>query len=277
MQEDQSNLSRNINLFLNSFFVNQIIDYNVGVITSESRENKIGRLQGHPLWVHSKTPNKEIQLARNLLVGTKGSSTEFFFQPVISAITGSSRIHNRGFYREDAYLVLIYLTDSESQEKDITPMQFYDYLVGLKDKPEKIIVYAAYLPLRPHLCRPDRSEPPPRKLSKFFHKVRATTFELCDPNFGKRLAELGDDLKSRISVFIPLKRFPDVDTIELTYGNFKIPQSLDTGWSYIPEKVGISISSGLKVPDQPPGTRLKISYVPIDVTKREALKRKSKR
>lgn len=51
-------------------------------------------------------------------------------------------------------------------------------------------------------------------------------FSLCDPNFGQKLAEVGADIRLRVSQKIPLPVRPVDGTIKLKYGT----QVIDKKW-----------------------------------------------
>jgi hypothetical protein len=61
------------------------------------------------------------------------------------------------------------------------------------------------------------------KLEEFFKLTNATSFGLCDADFGVKLAELGADLVRRVSSVLYLSRPAQPHTIKVTFGSQIFP------------------------------------------------------
>lgn len=270
MKEYQENLSENIKSFANRFFKNSFFDYHVGVITSSMREYKYQPGDnGYFFGVNSKfitnsTPYPELQLRMNLLVGIAGSTDEKFFAPVIKAITPPlSQGYNKGFYREDAYLAILFITDTDDQSFDWDPQTFYQKLLSLKkNRADKILSYGALVPPYSTDCERDFVMDPSRDgyLIEFIQNyAHGSFFNLCSDKYGEELARVGEDLVKRIEYFVPLKRLPDVNSIVVKWGHQMIPQDPLKGWSYDASRAGIVLGRDIKLNDES-GAELKISF-----------------
>lgn len=269
MSTHQNNLANNIDLFTREFTKSSFVDYHVGVITSSmgsgfgmcGRVGCNGVLVGPPNWIERSTPNGIGVLQRNFVVGTDGSGSETFFDPVVAALTAPvMNNENKGFYRAKAHLAVIFVTDADDQSR-MSSADFYNFLKGLKGAIDKVSVYAAYIPTADRNC--DRGgETPPRKLEQLFSRVNAVTVGLCDPQFGKKLSEVGKDLFRRIARVMYLARVPDYTSIKVQYGNIFLPRDIKKGWTYDPTRNALLFGEEINWDSQPPGSNLNVEYTP---------------
>lgn len=258
----QSNLATNIDLFTAGLGKTQILDYHIGVTTTDFSFSTSGVLRGFPTYVDKNTPDGLIRLRNNLVVGTSGPGTESVFEPTIRALSEPNLSNsNKGFYRPEAYLALVYVTDAVDQS-DNQAGDLYNFLMNLKDwDREKIISYGVIIPVGEKNCdRDDGSEP--IKIEEFLHMAKGISFSLCAPDYGQRLAGIGDDLVRRVGMFIPMKQIPVVRTIQVKYGTQIIPEDVDSGWSYDPGRVGINLGPKLELEEQPAGSELEVTFIP---------------
>lgn len=273
MDDKQRLLSTNIALFTQEFTKSSFVDYHVGVITSSTGSKgsyecgKVGcngHLVGPPNWIERGTPNAITVLQNNFMVGTNGSGNEEFFDPVRLALSAPViNNENKGFYRSKAHLAIIFVTDAEDQSKTrMSPDQFIDFLRKLKGSPDQFSIYAAYIPSNDRSC--NRSgEPYPDRLEELFKKTKALTVNLCDSQFGTKLANVGKDLFHRIARKMYLARRPIEGTIKVTYGNMVLPNDHDKGWVYVPNENIIKFGEKVDWESQPPGSNLDIEYTPV--------------
>jgi hypothetical protein len=270
MMDHQTNLARNVQMFTHGIIANQILDYHIGVVTSNMDYAPYrpapgatwkGELWGTTKYVERRTPSGAVVLDSNLKPGTDGSGTEEFFSPVQAALTTPLVSGpNQGFYRSDAYLAVIFLTDSDDQS-NLSPGDFYKFLVNLKGgDPSKIISYGVYIPTTDSTC--NRSgEPAPGKLEEFFRLTSAKTMGLCDPDYGMKLAELGADLVRRVGTILQLSRPAQEQTIKVTFGSQVIPNDPKTGWVYDPVRVALIFGNDIDLLPEPEGTEVEVDFI----------------
>jgi hypothetical protein len=206
-------------------------------------------------------------LARNLLVGTNGDSTEAVFQPVMGALSQpiASGV-NAGFYRQDASLALIFITDAEDQSNNnISPDLFYDFLLNLKGARDKIITYGAIVPSNVTGCARDGGETPLR-IERFFQVSGGKYFGLCDVDYGVKLGKIGFDLESRVGRVLYLDRLADPSTIVVTFdvkgvkNPYRIPPDLKKGWVYDPKRNAIIFGSQVDFKGRPKGAEVEVTF-----------------
>lgn len=262
MGSHQINLSNNIDQFVTSIFANKLIDYNIGVITSTKENN--GALRGG--FITKQTPSKELILKTNLLAGTGGSGTEHFFEPIKAALESSiAGGINKGFYRPDAFLAIVFITDTGPSDRLMNSGQLFNYLVRLKSGDvNRVLSYGAIIPMEnPNNCPTDGEwRGAVGELFNFINLTKGSYFDLCSPTFGRDLARIGEDLVERITFVIPLDQVPVVSTIEVKYGTQLIPQDPNKGWTYDPEQIALRFGRELELEDQPGVTELTVSFKP---------------
>jgi hypothetical protein len=263
MGTHQANLSLNIERFTKAIVGTKFLDYHVGVITSTgtgfmtggspsggssvSYLSCCGQLRGYPQYIDRATKNGVEFLARNMLVGTNGSASEMFFDPVLMALSEPNvSMFNVGFYRPEAHLALIFITDTEDQSVTITePEQFRDFLLELKGNSDKIFIAAAHIPEEKiDSCSGEKTSlVEVDRLNDFFKLMNASTFSLCD-EFGDKLAQIGIKIAAQ-STTMTLSQMPKQNTIKVTVGGVEMPNDSKKGWTYNPAKVAIEFGEDI--------------------------------
>ena len=276
MDSHQTTLSRNIALFTNEIFKSKTLDFHIGVVTSTADGNfgstpgTNGILVGNPNYIDKNTPNGVSLLASDLMVGTMGSGSEMFFDPVVLALSSANTTGpNIGFYRPDAYLAVIFITDAEDQSsRTHTPQDFYNSLLALKSgAKEKILSYGAIIPTGDRTgCPRDDGSVTPLRIEKFFQltggALNTTYYSLCDPQYGVKLAGVGADIVMKTGRYMFLDRRPIIETIKVTFGTQVVPEDPKVGWSFNPSKNAIELGDGIVWSSQPPNTAVEVTFDP---------------
>ncbi|WP_413557016.1 hypothetical protein [Bdellovibrio sp. HCB209] len=166
MKSAQANLIKNLNRFTNGITNNKMIDYHIGVISTwdkkwENPESKkadpykIGELRFAKTIAGTETAQRYVTkkdsagvLATTLKIGVValkdgGPENEEFFSPLAAALENNGRgSANEGFFREDAQLVVIFLTDADDASSRISPEQMARTLIDFKGgRQDKVSVY----------------------------------------------------------------------------------------------------------------------------------------
>lgn len=266
MSSHQANLAANIPKFTEAIAKAKFLDYHIGVVTSSANISGssptaqcCGKLNGFPTYVERSTPYGMEALASNILVGDKGDSTERFYEPVMQALTEPLLSeYNVGFYRPDSFLVLLFITDTDDQSS-ISSSQFYNFLTTLKGGDDRFFVGAAYIAKADPKCS---GEGMYGKLNDFFKLAKGQTFSLCAPDYGQKLAAIGEliALKSQTMV---LDRVPKQGTISITIGKDLMEENAKTGWSYNPVKNSIEFGPDIAWENYPDDTFPEINYEAI--------------
>ncbi len=257
----QDKVAKNVSLFTAAMNKNLFLDYQIGVISTSfgndgySDYTKIsGKLQGNPKIISRTTVDGLKKLETNIKnIGTMGSSSEKFFDPLQIAIDPALNL-NPGFLRSDAFFVLIIITDTKDQSEIASGFKVVNSLIGLKAYDfDRALAYGvmSYPNFFEDTCQQD--DPQPDNLFNFmtmftnayntkigggisftptnvtiapeFYKL-SNVFSLCDPQFGQKLANIGEDIRIRVSQKIPLPVRPVDGTIKIKFGT----QIVDPKW-----------------------------------------------
>lgn len=273
MDSAQMNLSRNAAFFADAMSRVSILDYHIGVVTTDmdkySCNKQCGQLQGFPAFVDKSTPDLINNLSHRMHVGTDGSSQEEMFSPVEAALSAPlNSTVNQGFYRQDAFLAVIFITDAKEQST-IRAQEFLQFLNNKKGDPNKVLSYGVIRTMAEEKsCQ--STEDLDDKLESFLSSVsngdksQKNILSLCAPDYGIKLAEFANDIVHRSSGTVKLSRIPDINTIKVTYGNQVIPNSLTKGWVYEPSTNSILLAEGIEWDYQGPGVGLSIDFQVIN-------------
>lgn len=244
--------------------------YNSGIFhTNDSSDQP-------PYFVTSSTPGVVDILKARVRVGTMNDAVETFFGPVLDAIEHSqNRPENLGFFREEAYLVPLFITDSDDQTYLtnhlglrtglIDVSDYYQKLVSFKGASDLVIPYGVIIPTaygnRPPCSR--GGEPEPYRIEDFIKMANGLTYDLCSASFGTQLADLATDLVTRVNGVFQLEVVPDPATIAVYYGHRKLPNDPKTGWVYVAETNSIVFGRDIHL-DPDPNARLRVEFVPAN-------------
>jgi hypothetical protein len=272
MSEHQTRLAANISKFTSVFLNSSVLDYNIGVTTTTADKpyyggssNCCGQFVGSTRVVNKNIVGADQVLATNLIVGTNGDSTEKPFEATYLALTEPNlSVWNKGFYRKDASLVVIYITDAEDQSDDHGESAVYDLMLGLKggDK-NRILAYGAIVPTNDTLGCPRDQGDPPTSIETFlgrFINRKNNEMNLCDPDFGVQLGKLAKDIVENSGRVILLNRAPDRDSIAVTYGSMDLPEDAEKGWIFDPARNAIILGHSIDWAAQPAGSKIKVFY-----------------
>ncbi len=273
MSNHQRNLATNVAKFTSTFTKSSVLDYNIGIVTTDMDGNSwgnslpcCGQLIGSSRVVNKNTPGADQILANNFLVGTNGSATEASFAPVMAALSAPLlNGWNTGFLRPDASLVIIFLTDAEDQSVRVNATELYKFLLNLKlNDAAKILAYGVIVPTIDTMrCQRDEDGTTPKRIESFLSMVsnnKNNIMNICDPDYGTRLASMAKDIVDKVGNIIYLSRAPDFNSIRVSYGSINLPEDYHSGWSFDPKKNAILLGDKIDWSSQPSGSRIKVFY-----------------
>ena len=242
----QEKLAQNIEKFAETFFESSRIDYRIGVVpvydsrylndktvyqSGVRKMNPLGELVSlkgesarvDDLYITRDTPNKVEVLKKTVQIGTQwGPEAEESFSPVVAILDPQTNIEkNQGFYQEEAYLAVIFLTDADDVTPGLSPDQFYSLLVGAKKGQRNKILLAAAIPNRNNSsqnCSKD-GQGPVDSIPRLLALAGGITADLCSSDFGSKLANFGERIRREVSSQrIPVGFEPDLKTLAVCYG-----------------------------------------------------------
>ena len=142
MYEERDRVTSEIERFF-QWFVALDLDYHMGVVTTDIvNPLQSGNLVGTPTYVTPDTLDPQGTLARAIDVGHVEMGDESGLEAMRLALTEPLTLgHNAGFYRDDARLAVIFLSD----EPDHSPLDvpaYQSFLSSKKANPEDIFIAA---------------------------------------------------------------------------------------------------------------------------------------
>lgn len=297
MDDHQAKLKANIAKFAATFFKNPRLDYKIGIVPVFDSTYEEGqahcRLKGDtrkmnplselvplkntdgslvensPPFITRDTPNAEEVLKRTVVLGTQcGPEAEESFSPVLGIMRADINEKNMNFYDKDAFLVVIFLTNSDDITLGLSANQFYEKLVAAKGGDRNKILIAAALPEKESAsCVVDSSGP---QFSDLIRLSNGSVFNLCSNNFGTELAAFGNVLVEKVAQQrIELDFVPD-DRLKITYGKKgmrdeelqQIPKGTG-GYIYLPGTKTIILDANLNI-NRVEGGEIFITAYPVD-------------
>jgi hypothetical protein len=254
-------------------YPDRLVKANSGLLHTNNAADK------PPYFVTRTTPNLLDVLKGRVRVGVNNDAIETFFGPVLDAIEHYSNGHpyNAGFFRERAYFVPIFITDTADQTKVngslvnyLEADEFYKTLVDFKGKSSLIIPYSVHIPSAyqntpPTGCYRDpdsKYQGIPVNLEDFVRIGGGEYYDICASDFGVQLAALADDLSKRVAAKFTLDVVPDPTTIVVYYGSQVLPNHPKDGWIYMPETNSLHFGSNVKPPHE--GAQIRVEFTPAN-------------
>lgn len=260
----------NLNEFIDQLNNFPFLDFQIGVISSENYNGRRPILWGSPKFVTKLTPNYQAVLKKNIaLLGTNSRDKERFLAPLVLALSPPLITReNAGFLRDNAVLAPIFVTDAADQSDILKdPREVLRKLsIIKKGRTDRIVAYGALIPsslgLRPPNCSRDDWNTMPTRMEKLIQDTGGSFFDICLPDYGKKLTKIADDIVMKSGGFVKLSSQPIPGTIVVKYGGFEIENHSYRGWSFDPSRVGIRFGLGLKIPTAklPPDPKLEINF-----------------
>lgn len=217
-----------------------------------------------------------------------GPEDEELFSPVLPALKAAFK-ENEGFYRKDAHLAVVMITDADDSTPNLSGDQFAQLLIEEKGDYRLVSGYAALaLDDNRTTCVPDpgrRKRDPvtrdyvkdengnyvieqPEKILEFVARTSGRTVDLCAPNFGEKLGEIGRMIEEKASALmhIQLERKPDMKTLSVTYlvNGQSILLKGGEDYSYVGDTNEILVHGDSPTLSAQPGGEVKIDFTPIN-------------
>ncbi|MCB9683025.1 MAG: hypothetical protein H6733_16280 [Alphaproteobacteria bacterium] len=161
MEEEQAKLADNFGSFI-TFFLDSGLDWHIGVVSTDTEDtSKNGRLQGAGgyRYVDPTTPNPIGVFRQMAQLGVDGSFTERGLLAAHRALalpTAELQRVNDGFYRQDAALHVIVISDEDDQSAPaLTRNEFITFLQDLKTDPDVPVTFSSIVGPLPSGCASD--------------------------------------------------------------------------------------------------------------------------
>ena len=225
MEDEQGLLGDDFSYFY-SIINNAGVDYHVSVVTTDD-EDFVGATYKV---IDDNTPNGAAQFAANCAVGTNGNWTEqglkYGYDGLVKAENGT--YPNSGFWRDDAGLRVIYVSDEPDQSGSWS--QYLSWYQDMKVNPDHVILSAicGTNGYQATSCTgPGGSADPGTGYVDVANATGGILGTICDPDWSTALANIGWISVTLADTFA-LSQTPIPATIEVYVNGGQ----LLTGWSY---------------------------------------------
>lgn len=244
MEEEQAALRDNFSSFI-QYFVGSTLDWHVGVVTTDMDEAR----QSGRLVSDSDRPDRYIDstyseedavesFRQRALLGTSGSGDEAGLEASYTALTYEVDRTNTGFYREEAGLSIVVISDEPDQSRGVSTSEYISWLRGLKT--------GDYTATFSAIVAPDNSSCPQAERGVGYLEAAEATdgiiWPICTTDWASILEDLGlsaAGLKSEFYLsLVPVEdtitvSVEDPDGVETTY-------EADVDWTYSRTRNSIS-------------------------------------
>jgi len=246
MNDKQTQLANNFDTFMNVFDASAI-DYQIGFITTDSYH-----MEGSLITIATPDPVAEVaQIIDD--IGTHGSSSERgLYYSYYALQTGYDFGPGSDFWRDDAKLVIIYVSDEDDSSSGITPTSIKTYTISAKGGADYVIAHAVAGDY-PGGCTTNGGAQEGLEYYTVVTYLNGTFLSICEDDWGTPLEILANEsiLKSSFT----LDRDPVEETITVVVDGVE-----ESNWTYDSSTNTISFAEG-HVPAS--GVSILISYSPI--------------
>jgi hypothetical protein len=302
MGAHQARLRANIDRFVKEFDQDGVVDLNIGVVTVWDSERfgpdkpnfyEQGRLRTlkNPATPDAETsagpqvlkrgPGYRDILAETLKVGVLhlkdgGPEKEETLSPIKAALT-STHENNKGFFRRDAHLAVIIVSDADDASITLTPKSLFDELIGMKGGDRAMISAYGILSIGDKCARdPDlvdkktRKKLQPVQVQTFVGLAGGKIFDICDDDgFGENLAEVASNIQKSASsrVRVTLPAVPERNSLRVRYEGAAQDLRIGIDYTYDPRANAIVLTARPASKDGRAQAKLLIDLKPIDFRK----------
>ena len=221
MMPFQQNLSSNISSFLN-IFVSSGVDFHMAVITTT--------WHSFNSFVDDSTLNAAAVMSNELMVGVSGSGNEKGLEMAELALTIGSARPGGGFYRNDAKLVVIFVSDEPDFSSHAQSINHYITFFDSLKAPGQFIPVGVIgdvpsgcsIPWNNYVRHAD----PGYGYWELIEHYGSKWYSICAIDWGVQLQEIANEIYNRRS-FELTKPDPIEDTIQV-----KVNGQITTEWTY---------------------------------------------
>lgn len=230
-----------------------------------------------PRYLRALGKNGKLEIVRDANhqpIDAGGPEFEELFSPVLPALTDK----NGDFYRKDAHLAVIMVTDADDSSPDLTADLLAHELFDLKGGDHNMVAGFGALSLDNCPVDPGRevrdakgnllSINPPTNINDFVTLTGGQSMNLCDGQFGDRLAAIGQQIHDQTNsdLRIQLKQRPDLATLKVSYVINGVAEVLTPGdaYSYIEDTNEIVVHGDGPVFANAAGGNVEVEFTPIN-------------
>lgn len=246
MGDEQDELANNFEAFIQDFLL-QGIDFTMAVTTTDATAAKDGEMVGDPsLLTATAAAQNEALFIQNfqntVLVGTDGSGSEQGLHTTASFLTKNAA----SFLREQAYLILVYVSDEEDQSPH-SVSTYLDTYKSYKNNPGLVKAFS--------IITTELTDKPWETIGhRYIEAANSTggTHSSIHQDFHNTLLDMGASILDLLDSFA-LSGNPIEQSLTVKVNN--VPATM--GWSYNPASKTLKFETG-HIP--PEGSSVNIQY-----------------
>jgi hypothetical protein len=273
MDEEQQALINNFDAFIN-YFIDSGLDWHVGVVSMDmSRNDHKGRLRsaGGFTYLDESSPSPVALFHEMAAMGTAGSGTEKGLEASHSALEEHRDGFNQGFYRNDAILNIIVISDEEDQSNAIGVSEYISWLTNLKGDVDDV-TFSSIVCLKTGILNGQNcgtgifaAMSVGSRYISVTQAVDGVLWDIRETNWADVLDELGE-LATGLKQEFFLSDVPIPETIEVWVDivdeeGDKTTYTFKQGTDYIYSRIRNSITFITYVPPQ--FSKINIEYIPL--------------
>ena len=252
MEEEQRALRDNFGSFM-QYFTGSGLDYHVGVVSTDmDNRQESGKLildstRSSRYIDNTSTEEEALTSFRDrALLGVNGSGTESGLDATMAALTTERYSTNDGFYRDEASLSIVVISD-EPDQSDVSVNEFTSWITGLKTDEAYTVTFSA-------IVAPDRTTCSAAERGTYYIEVAnqldGIIWPICDEDYSSVLEELGLRAAGLKHEFF-LSLVPVEATIAVTVEDsdgVATPYVADTDWTYSRTRNSITFTEFTPLP-----------------------------
>lgn len=246
MGDEQRALAYNFDVFIHEFLEKKI-DFQMAITTTDATSRRNGKWVCNPKLLDSQSATKDEKkfvrdFARCIKVGTRGSGRERGLHTSKSFIER----YNGKWMRDDAYLVVVYVSDEEDQSYEKVS-HYVDFLQEKKDKSGLIKLFSIVTKMKTN----NRWETIGGRYLAASEKTGGQTAHI-KTDFYKTLREMGGKIVNLIESFA-LSQKPHEDKLEVKVNGTAVA----SGYSYDNQARTVKFLQG-HIPKE--GSKVEVTY-----------------
>ena len=284
MEAEQERLARRFDVFIEYMDeVETLMDFHLGVVTTDLSDDNPdrGKLLGTPYVLTRDTLDYVDKFKERVQVGIDGWGMEKGLEASLVALSEPMVSDaNDGFMRDDAMLVLIYVSDeNDCSDRGALPSEDYCYLPAyqddlvavseyvssfreIKNDPELVLAFSIVGPQDTTYCEDTL---PGTRYHDMAESTGGTVGSICSEDFGSIMDDLGLSVTGIRSAF-PLTYRPVERTLEVFIcsddpcdgsNGYEVSRGEADGWSYDDSTAYLTFN-GASVPER--GTVVAVNY-----------------
>lgn len=236
MYDIQSNIVKNSKLFMSSFLQNNFMKWRMGIVSTDKKDDPYLGFNPSNWFDHTMISRDVNPLTPAMVVsgfqdainslGTGGDGYEYIFYNALRPMLDTDpRTNHSSFFRRDAHLAIIMVTDEEEQSEEkwgssYEALTLINAIKSMKESDKVVRFYGAFNFPDLQDCSGWGNGYAGSPFETIISETSGIFMSACTKDFGKDLAEIGKDIISIVDTpSILLVDRPVLDTLEVYYND----------------------------------------------------------